>query len=256
MKKNNKLGKLVAGSVISSYLLVGGVAMAAGPQGFDGRMGGRAPGLIGTVSAINGTTLTVTDKGRGVNATATTYAVDASTATVSKNGATSSLSNVAVGDTVMIVGKTSGTNVTATSINDGVMGRGMAGGKMGQPGQRGVNNIAPVIEGNGMPVVAGTISAINGSTLTITNKSNVTYTVDASKAKIAVKNVVSTISGVTVGDSVVVQGTVNGNSVAASSVMDNGVIPNMNTFASSTPKVNHGGFFGGIGDFFHGLFGF
>lgn len=339
---------MVAGSVMTGYLLVGGVALAAGPgmMGERGGVGGRAPGLVGTVSAINGTTITVTNKGWGANATATTYAVDASTATVSKNGATSSLSNVVVGDTVMIVGKVSGTNVAATAINDGVLGRGMMGDKagrgvmgtvasvsgntitvtqkagpqsttsttytvdatnakidksgatgtissiavgdtvmvegtvtgtnvvattihdgvpqgIGMGGQHGMQNAAPVIQGNGQPVVAGSITAINGSVLTITNKSNITYTVDTTNAKIAVKNVLSTISGLTVGDSVIVQGAVNGTSIAASSVTDNGTMHAVATSTANTvggaPKAHGGfmgGFFGGIGDFFHGLFGF
>ena len=85
------------------------------------------PGVTGTVSAISGTTLTVTSKKmeRGMNkagtstpAASVTYTVDASNATVTKNNTTSTLSAIAVGDTIMVQGTVSGTNVTATTIRD------------------------------------------------------------------------------------------------------------------------------------------
>ena len=56
--------------------------------------------------------------------------------------------------------------------------------------------------------------------MTVTNKSNVTYTVDATNAKIVQGQNTIAVSNVAVGDSVVVQGTVNGNSITASSVID------------------------------------
>ena len=58
---------------------------------------GTMPGVFGTVSAINGTTLTLTSKdfggpqGANTSASAKTYTVDASNATVFKSGATSTL---------------------------------------------------------------------------------------------------------------------------------------------------------------------
>ena len=82
-----------------------------------------------------------------VTTTATTYTVDASSATVTKNGAASTVSAIAVGDTVMVQGTVSGTNVTAKTIRDGV-GQGQ-----------------PAIQGNGQPVVAGTVTAINGNSV-------------------------------------------------------------------------------------------
>ena len=327
MNNKTKMKGIVASSIIMSYLLVGGAAFAAGPSQWKG---GRAPGLIGTVSAINGTTLTVTSKNFGPNATSATYAVDASSAVVSKNGDTSSLSNVNVGDTIMVVGKINGTDITATSIRDGIMmgrdngrmmGRGhgvlgtvatvsgntitvtskvwrkngaattytvdatnatvtkndtsssvsniLVGDTVSVLGTINGTNITaksirdgvgigqrkmamPVIQGNGLPVVGGSVTAINGSVLTVTNKSNVTYTVDATNATIVKAAATSTIGNVNVGDAVIVQGTVNGTSITASSVID------------QAPGVAHAkkgrgflsDFFDGIGGFFHHLFGF
>src|ERR1700739_1563294 len=93
-----------------------------GGQSWGGPRGGmmqRAPGVFGTVSAISGDTITLQSKGFGQNATATTYTVDATNATVTKNGSASSLSSIEGGDTLMVQGTVSGDNVTATKINDG-----------------------------------------------------------------------------------------------------------------------------------------
>lgn len=217
-----------------------------------GPMGGgmRMPGVFGTVASVSGTTLTVTSKphptmpGAG-SVAAVTYTVDASNATVMKNGTASTLSAVAVGDTVMIQGTVSGTSVTATTIRDGLV-------PMGTRPQGGGTS-TPIITGNGEPVVAGSVTAISGSTLTITNKSNVTYTVDATNATIDKGNAKSTLASVAVGDNVVVQGTVNGTSVTASSVIDSGTAAST-TSGSKKPGVM--GFFAGIGGFFAHLFGF
>ncbi len=99
------------------------------------------------------------------------------------------------------------------------------------------------------PLVAGTISSISGNSVVITNKSNVTYTVDVTNAKIVEGQNTVTVSNIAVGDSLVVQGTVNGNSVTASSVIDQKIWNN------KYPQQNKG-FFGAIGAFFSHLFGF
>lgn len=164
----------------------------------------RAPGVFGTITAINGSTVTVESKGFGPNATATTYTVDASGATVTKDGAAGSVSSLAVGDTIMAQGTVSGTDVTATKILDGKMGPGMGGGR----GGRGMG-----------PGVMGTVSAVNGNTLTVTGKNGTTYTVDASSAKVSKMETLS-VSDIKVGDTVGVQGQVSGSAVTAKQIMD------------------------------------
>ena len=90
------------------------------PPVTQGSQGLRAyNGVFGTVSAISGTTLTVTSNAQN-GGTATTYIVDASSATVTKSGTASSVSAIAVGDTIMVRGTVSGTNVTAKTIMDGM----------------------------------------------------------------------------------------------------------------------------------------
>ena len=109
----------VSGTSVTATAIRDGV-MARTPGTF-GTTGAHAKnGVMGTVSAVNGTTLTVTSKGFGKSPTATTYTVDASSATVTKSGTASSVSVIAVGDTVMVRGTVSGTSVTAKTIMDGM----------------------------------------------------------------------------------------------------------------------------------------
>lgn len=248
------------------------------PAGQVGEMrggGGMPPVAVGTVSAINGSTLTVVGHqgfgfgamGRGMGSTTaraaisatTTFAVDATNAVVKKGNAsatTTGISSILVGDTVLIQGTISGTNITATMIRDGIlppprsmgMGRGQKGDNKG--GDYKMGSSSPLIEGNGQPVIAGTVSSVNTSTIVITNKSNVSYTIDATNAKIlgAGKNQNAlTIADIKTGDAIVVQGTINGTSVTAATILEG------QAKASGQPQR---GFFGGVGQFFIHLFGF
>ena len=134
------------------------------PPVTQGSQGLRAyNGVFGTVSAISGTTLTVTSNAQN-GGTATTYIVDASSATVTKAGATSTLSAIAVGDTVMIQGTVSGTSITATTINDGVMNRtsgmfGRQGGQGSQTPQFGTQN-SQVSRGSQMQAIMNQIQQL------------------------------------------------------------------------------------------------
>ena len=258
-------------------------------SGMPGGRMGMQPGVFGTVTAINGTTLTVSGKqGRSFGGapssntsgtpTQTTpaapvapatvvYTVDASNATVRKNNATSTVASIVVGDTVAVRGTVSGTSVTATSISDGVMSmtRGGNGGRGGPGGMgsstRPTSMPASPITGNGQPVIAGSVSAISGNTLTVTNKSNVTYTVDVTNAKIVQGQATITISSVAVGDNVIIQGAVSGTSVTASSVIDQkagqqGTAAPGGVNGTSSSPAPRGGIFGAIGSFFSHIFGF
>lgn len=111
--------------------------------GHDGRMGtstenwrngtstpngmmNRGPEVRGKVSAISGSTITLLGKeGFGTTTATTTFSIDATNATILKAGsgnnrpATSTLSAIKVGDTVSVMGTTTGTTVTAKMIIDG-----------------------------------------------------------------------------------------------------------------------------------------
>lgn len=319
----NKIGYLTASSIVLGAVLMSGTAFAADVKGLGGNHG---RGVFGTVSAVNGDIITITSKGFGKNASQTTYTIDATNAKITKDGSASSVGSVAVGDTVMAQGTVSGTNVTATMLRDGVLGKkgnekgsmrpvvigtvaSVSGNtftvtsKMGPAGKNAtytvdaanatvtkagtsssVSNITTgdmiivqgtvsgtnvtattihdnqtprtekdgisALKGNGQPVIGGNVAAVNGTALTITNKSNITYTVDARNATIQKGNTTSSVSAITIGDNVVVQGAVNGTSVTASSIIDS------TQTASTNSKGGIKGFIGGIGGFFHSLFGF
>jgi len=209
------------------------------------------PNVVGKVSSINGSTLTViSQRGprMGANNAPTTFTVNATSAKILRGQTVIAISNIAVGDTVVIQGTVTGTSVVATTIRDGKVGEG--------------NNDQALlqIQGNGEPIIAGTISTITGSSLTITNNSKVVYTVDVTGAKLVVGGLTSpTISNLSVGDSVIVQGTINGTSVVASSVIDQKANTNNsgnNSGENQKPKGFMGNMMGGIGNFFKRLFGF
>jgi len=225
------------------------VAPAKLGQGMHGNRANMKPAVFGTVSAVSGNTITVAGKqGFGTNAVSTTFTVDTTNAKITKNNVAGTISSIVVGDTVMAQGTLTGTNLVATTIRDGQMGKGILGNTNKTP------FVSP-ITGNGQPIVAGTISSISGSTMTITNKSNVSYTVDTTNAKIVQGSNTISISNIAVGDTVVIQGTVNGNSVVASSVIDQAKSVNT-TNSGTTTQPEHKGFFGMIGSFFGKIFGF
>lgn len=173
-----------------------------------GMMNGKAPAVIGKVSAINGNSITVVGgQGFGGTATNTTFTVDATNAKITKNNTASTLAGITVGDTIVVQGTVSGTNVTATAIRDGVM---MGGG--------------PKFPG-GMGIV-GTVSIINGTTLTVISKvkpnggTATTYTIDASNATVTKGGANSKVSSIAVGDTVMIQGTINGTNITAKNIRD------------------------------------
>jgi hypothetical protein len=281
-KKNTK--KYVSGFVglaVLATLAVAVPAMAATTttagtpsSAWAGHAGGMhgtmKPGVFGTVSAVSGNIITVTSTHRmgprpttgslGSSTTgdatasttpiSTTYTVDATNATITKNNVAGTIGSIAVGDTIMAQGTLTGTNLVATTVRDGVMTR--TPGVNGQSGKTPTPMTSP-ITGNGQPVIAGIISSISGNSVVITNKSNVTYTVDVTNAKIVQGQSTVTVSNLAVGDNVFIQGTINGNSVTASSVIDQKA-PSTTTTGTTTTQSK--GFFGSIGSFFSHLFGF
>lgn len=249
-------------------LLMSSVAFAdtnAPQQGGEGRGFGRGmmmrhiPGIFGTVASVNGTTLTVESKmgprpQQGTSqSTGTTYTVDASNATVTKGGSASTVSAIAVGDTVMVQGTVNGTSVVAKVIRDLPA---QAGG-IPPKGGEGRGGLSPIVQGNGQPVIGGSVSAISGSTLSVaTAQGGITYSVNASSATIYKDHATSSLSAISVGDKVVVQGAVSGTSVTASTIMDHGAAAGVQSPDSDNDHPGIGGFFGRLGGLLRGLFGF
>src|ERR1035437_5084607 len=239
-----------------------------GQDGANRGQGTMGPGVAGIVTDVNvnGNINIITINGRqsfGSTTPTVSYTINATNATVRKGNATTTVSSIAVGDMIAVQGTVTNTNVIATTIFDGVTGRiGINGngdnGNLGKNGQndQGRATSTPPILGNGQPIVAGTVSVVSGNTLTVTTASNVTYTVTiASSTNILQGKNTIALSSIVVGNKVLVQGTVNGTSIAASTVIDQSGVP----IAGDKPAQNKGqskGFFGGIGQFFMHMFGF
>ena len=246
--KNNTAGS-ISSIIVGDTIMVQGTVTGTNVVATTIREGimnnSMRPVVLGTVASINGNTITVTGKQGFGTTTTTTYTVDATNAKITKNNTAGSISSIIVGDTIMVQGTVTGTNVVATTIRDGIA-QGI--NKNGQE-----NRNSPLVSaGNGLPIVAGTVTSVSGSTFVITNKSNVTYTVDATNAKITQGANSITVSNITTGDMVVVQGTVNGNSVIASSVNDQKIT----STTGGTTETAKKGFFSRIGSFFGSMFGF
>lgn len=234
---------------LAVIILLSGFAVSAQAAETPHQAKGMKPAVVGTVTAINGTTLTVSAKSRK-GGTTTTYTVDVANAKVQKGQTAATAANIAVGDMIVAQGAVNGTAVTATNIIDGVMQ-----GRHKQEGNDGANGQPEsVITGNGQPVVAGSVTAINGSTISITNKSGVSYSIDGTNAKVDKAGSLSTVSSITVGEMVVAQGTVNGTAVTATSIIDQGAAPAVSSTSAATKA--HEGMFSRIGGFFAHLFGY
>ncbi|MBA3788925.1 hypothetical protein H0X32_00835 [Patescibacteria group bacterium] len=146
-------------------------------------------GVIGTVTAVNGSSLTVAGKD------GTTYAVDASKAKIQKGYGTTAaplaVSGIAVNDTVAVKGAVTGTSVVAKRIADGI------------PATRTHQKLPNA--------TLGTISSINGSSITLTRHlkkgTPTTVTVTTNGATIYKKNGQSdTVNDLAVGQKIVAMG--------------------------------------------------
>jgi len=149
----------------------------------------------GTVASISGTSITV----NGANST--TYTVDASMAKFRRKANTAMLiTDIQTGDTVKVTGTVSGTNITATIVQDTSMGA--------------QNNHT-----------TGTIAAVNGASFTVTTKANVTFTVNTTSTTVIEKFIgnskqTASLSDLAVGENMLITGAVDSanNTIAASIV--------------------------------------
>jgi len=216
--------------------------------------------IMGIVSAISGNSITLASHQRVSTSTSatTTYTVDASTAVIRKHNATTTISTIVVGDRLVVVGTVTGTTIKAKTVSDVLA---PTPGERGRPGMMGSSTDSTNrFMGNGEPVVAGSVTAVSSSTITVTTATNIVYTVDITKAKILQGQKVATLADIIVGEKVIVQGTINGSSVAATTVIDQknpgSVNGQENGERNGMDNGKKAGFFGRVGGFFKGLFGF
>lgn len=166
--------------------------------------------VIGTVAAVNGSSITLT----GLDGT--TYTIDASNAKLAQSASSQlTISNIQVGDKISAAGTVTGTSVVAKMISDSsFMGRN---------------------------IFNGTVTAVSGSSATISSMKKTTYTVDMSQASITrmsrpatkgAKPAPTTLSAsdVKIGDRLMIVGTLSGSTINATKINDPGSA--MNRFES------------------------
>jgi len=190
--------------------VVGYGQFPGGGGGFPGGMG-----TAGTVSAIDGSTLTVT----GQDDTETTVkTTDDTTVTRTSEG---ELSDLAVGDNVVVMGETDGDAVAAQTITDSgdqaatTTFRGPGGGQEGTPPSgapdgSGEGQAPPDGQGfpggqGGMPT-AGEITKIDGGTITVKTADGTIVTVTTSDDTTVSVTEEIEVSDIAEGDTVVVMG--------------------------------------------------
>jgi hypothetical protein len=208
MKKLNTRNILIITGATAVTLLIGVPAFAATAttttaQHIKGTH--KFSGVFGTVTAINGSTVTVT------NPKGTAYIVDAANAVVQKgigkNAQTLALTNIAVNDKVAVEGAVTGTAVVATKIDDGVTP--FAHAKLDTK----LTNAA-----------FGTVSAVNGSTISLSHKTKTgtaNVTVDTTSTTVfKMAGNAAVLSDVSAGERMVAMGTkdASGNITAATTV--------------------------------------
>ena len=163
---------------------------------------------------------------------------------------------IKVGDAVAVVGVGSGTSVKASLIVAGVQQ--MRGGtrRIAEDTRGGTQSIASNFSGNREPVIAGILTSKNGNSFVITTRSGIVYTIDVTSAKIMLTgNSAGTITDLQNGDSLVVEGTVGGSAVVATTVFDE---KSLQPSSSSTIPLHaeRENISSRVGGFFKKLFGF
>jgi hypothetical protein len=197
---------------------------AGGPgQGFASR------GAQGTIASISGTTFAVDSTDRtGATSTVTVTTGDATTYTDAVAG---QVSDLALGDTVLVRGTDTNGAVTATSVTEGAtISRGGAGGATpptgtgygppagftppnggtGQPGQGG--------PGGGGGFTAGSILSVDGDAFTVKAADGTQVVVTTTSATTVTVTKRISFADLKKGDAVQVIGTRTGDKVAATSV--------------------------------------
>lgn len=121
---------LALGAMLTGGIAVGVISLAhaqgvgtttttsiSGETTAEPKAHGHAPlGGDGIVASLSGTTIVMTEES---NENGASYTIDASGATVTKDGVSAQLSDIKVGDKIFVQGNVSGTNVSATSISLG-----------------------------------------------------------------------------------------------------------------------------------------
>jgi hypothetical protein len=204
----------------------------------------RGLGTFGTISAIDGSTLTVTDRANQATKVVT------NSKTVVRTTAEAEVGDIAPGDRVVVTGPTSGSTIAATRVVD--MGDdtsgGPFGGGIGQGGGNTPNGQFRPGNGEGTPpnrgdgfanrgdFALGTVTKVSGTTITIKTDDGSSTTVTTSSSTTITKTRTSSVKALRVGQSVVVRGTTSSDGTVTASMISDG-----------DNRFGDGGPFGGFG---------
>jgi hypothetical protein len=192
----------VGTTVATIFLLAGsGVAAAASSGGFAGP--GGWSGVVGTLSSVNGSTLTVrTTAGRTETAKVTSK-------TTYEKTTTGKISLLKAGATVTAIGTLSDGSLDASRVMIGAVG-GFAGGpgptRGGASGAGGTSPTAPTGRAN-FTFVSGTVSDITSSSFVLTETSGTKGTVEVAPTTTISDTTKISESGLKVGQTVTIRGT-------------------------------------------------
>ncbi len=225
-----------------------GATNGGGAGNGNGFRGGPGRGVSGTITAISDSAITISSaprnfdgaSGRGQpsngqgssSAQATTYTVKTTSSTTYTKTDVGSVSDLAKGDTVVVIGEDSNGTVAATRISQ-TDGADFGVGPQDRSGQNDDNGQTPMPPGGQGPggqgqgggfgqrpggFTVGTISAVNGSTLTVTSQSgdSVTVTTTGDTTVSITKKIAR--SDLAKGDSIRVMGATSGTTVTATRV--------------------------------------
>jgi len=196
IKQQNDMSKriiLTSGIIIVS-LAFSATAFASETMHRTRNFQTKTPAVIGTVSSINGESITLNTR-KGI-----LYTVDASNAMITKSDSQIKVSDITNGDTLMVVGNIVDNSVSATKIVDGIV--------------KNANFKANHFTGK--------IVSVNGATFTIQSvgkkqPATETIKVDGNTVFTKDKQTVS-LSSLSSGQTVVVTGTKDGSVITAASV--------------------------------------
>lgn len=198
------VGFMVLGGAIVGYAqlsMAGENNMGSGLM--RGMMGGRAmgDGIHGTITAINGSSLTV-----DVDGTAYKVNVDGAEFHTFADGKMFDISQgeLAVGDSIGVRGEVDGITVEADHVMEGDMKFGERGGMRGEMhGGRGV---------------IGEVTKVDGTTITVEGRNGKTYTVNATEAEV-LRTIKGFVSDIKEGSRIGVHGDVDGTTVTVERIM-------------------------------------
>ena len=193
---------------------------------------GRIPGSAGTITAINGTTLTIQDRQNQSVKVTTTSSTRVSVQT------TVPLSSIANGDRISATGTQSGTTVAATRIT--VMNL-QGAGQFGQRANGGTGNGGPPAEGaGGFPrrnggtngtgsgnapasgFAFGTVTNVSGGTITISSFNGSTMTITTTSSTKVTKSEPGSLSDLKVGQTIRATGTTASDGTVAATAINEG----------------------------------